>query len=112
LNLFPFLPSDGYYLFTTLFRQVNLRSRSWREFKNWITFRDHRFSGMLAVYFAGTSGVSIFLMWRNVVWLSSAFRAHQPRAYINALLLVLTIAAVLIKLVTQRWPGSRDRRQT
>lgn len=113
LNLFPFLPSDGYYLFTTLFRQVNLRSRSWREFKNWITFRDHRFSGMLAVYFACTAGVSIFLMWRNILWLSSAFRAHQPRAYVHMLLLVLTIAAVLIKLLAERRPGSaRDRRQT
>jgi Zn-dependent protease len=56
-NLFPFLPTDGYFILSTLFRQPNIRARAWREFKEVIRFRRPT-SGLLMVYFA-MSGLTI-----------------------------------------------------
>lgn len=56
-NLFPFLPTDGYFILSTLFRQPNIRARAWREFKEFVRFRRST-SGFLMVYLA-ISGLTI-----------------------------------------------------
>ena len=59
-NLFPFLPTDGYFILSTLFRQPNIRARAWREFKEVIRFRRST-SGLLMIYIA-ISGLTILSM--------------------------------------------------
>lgn len=36
LNLLPFLPTDGYFLLSTLLREHNLRSRAWKTTIGWL----------------------------------------------------------------------------
>lgn len=36
LNLLPFLPTDGYFLLSTLLREHNLRSRAWNTLFQWL----------------------------------------------------------------------------
>ncbi|HEX2095438.1 MAG TPA: hypothetical protein VHG28_23785 [Longimicrobiaceae bacterium] len=36
LNLLPFLPTDGYFLLSTLLREHNLRARAWRTAVGWL----------------------------------------------------------------------------
>jgi hypothetical protein len=85
-NLVPFLPSDGYLIFTSLLRRSGVRSAALREFESWRAGRPHRFHGWLRGYFVA-SGATLLLLLGVALYLGSAGRA-----------LALLAGAVLVAL--------------
>ncbi len=67
-NLFPFLPTDGYFILCTLLKTYNVRSKAWKEFRACIT-ASRRFSTIPVVYFICTVLVAGLILWRDVAWL-------------------------------------------
>lgn len=65
-NLFPFLPTDGYFLISTMLRKYNMRAHAWREFFKMVTTRDYRVSIPLILYFLGSVTIIIVLLFNNL----------------------------------------------
>jgi len=65
LNVLPLLPTDGYFVMTTLLRQPNLRKRSQREAFRLLQGRTVR-SGLLVAYWFASIAFTAFLASRNV----------------------------------------------
>jgi putative peptide zinc metalloprotease protein len=67
LNLLPLLPTDGYFLLTTLAKDANVRTRAWSFLRN--PFRSTRSHGswVVLVYLSGTLFLLVSTLW-NHVW--------------------------------------------
>jgi hypothetical protein len=66
LNLMPLLPTDGYFLLTTLTRDTNIRTRAWA----WLSHplrSPERPSWFVLAYIAGTIWLLASTLW-NHVW--------------------------------------------
>jgi Zn-dependent protease len=73
VNLFPFLPTDGYFIFSTLLRQTNVRRRAWRALIQSASLRRAP-SRPLVVYGLISAITVIGLLVRNMTHLFYAVR--------------------------------------
>jgi putative peptide zinc metalloprotease protein len=97
-NLFPFLPTDGYFILCTVLKTYNLRINAWIEFRNWISARNHRLSGILLAYLICTAAVVGMIFWKDVSWL---FQLNRKTSVQWTLGLALMIVPWLI--LVWRW---------
>lgn len=51
MNLWPFLPLDGYFILSTALKMPNLRKKSFKEFKKFISKKNNNLTFMYFVYF-------------------------------------------------------------
>ena len=71
-NLFPFLPTDGYYIACTLLRTVNIRTRAWKQFALLLSNRSHGLTPLTATYLLATLAFIVFALTKLVLHLHSA----------------------------------------
>jgi Zn-dependent protease len=64
-NCCPLLPTDGYFIVSTLLRQANWRIRSWRELSNCVRYR-RRPRAVLFLYALGSSAALAILAVRSI----------------------------------------------
>lgn len=67
-NLFPLLPTDGYFIVSTLIKRVNLRTNAFQEFLNWLRGKDSKFRGGIVVYFLASSFLLLGVLILQVKW--------------------------------------------
>ena len=101
-NLIPFVPSDGYFIFCTAFRQVNLRVRAWREFRNWISLKKSNFTGLLATYVLASIVMLMLFIWRDAVWIMGLRHATVRGAVLRVLLLLFGCMLLVVRLLDDR----------
>lgn len=77
-SLLPLLPTDGYFIMSTLFKKANLRTRTWTEFKNWVSFKEHQLKGNVLVYFVSTISVIIWLLSVHFYWIIRSVSEGKP----------------------------------
>jgi hypothetical protein len=66
LNLLPLLPTDGYFLLTTLTKDANIRVRAWSWLRNPLSSKQ-RPSWLVLGYLAGTIWLVLSTLW-NHMW--------------------------------------------
>lgn len=98
VNLFPFLPTDGYFLLSTALRRHNVRSRAWQEFANLIRFRPHNFSGLSALYMACTLLIIGTTLYQNFAWLRQGFDWRSPLSALRLGLPVLFMGMLVVRI--------------
>lgn len=105
-NLIPFLPTDGYFIFSTVFQQANLRQRAWREFKALIRF-GRMGSGFVFAYLVLSGALMAFLVVRNV---RSMYRLAQYSTpwFVG---FVLLVSVLLIRARIKAKSSDRQRTQ-
>jgi Zn-dependent protease len=96
-NLVPFLPTDGYFIASTLMRQTNIRKRSWNAFQD---FRAGRGVSNLALvlYSIGTLLLIAFLLLARLLRILGSFGEHPLGAAVR-----LSLFLVLLGLFFSRW---------
>jgi Zn-dependent protease len=72
VNLFPFLPTDGYYILLTLTKGVNIRSDAWRELGRWLHGKPGKFTTAPALFLVITMSTCLFMLFRSVRSIHSA----------------------------------------
>lgn len=103
-NLFPFLPTDGYFIASTLLRRSNLRKQAWSAFRG---FRagGERPPGLFLAYVAGGTAAVVILLSNRLARILGVFPEHPVYATVRLLLITFFIG-----IVVMRWKKSRTRR--
>jgi putative peptide zinc metalloprotease protein len=99
VNLFPFLPTDGYFILSTILKRFNVRTHAWREFGNWICFRRHQFSGFLVIYFIFTVGILALILHRDFAWIREMRNIRSPGDGFRLFLVLLAPALLMVNLL-------------
>jgi Zn-dependent protease len=101
-NLFPFLPTDGYFLASTFLRRYNVRQNAWIGTKNLLRGRA---PGSLFVTFYGLAalGTVVYLFGFRVWSAVSGYRAHPA----VSLLSVAFVLLFSVALALRRFRGRR-----
>lgn len=103
-NLVPFLPTDGYFIASTLLRRTNVRRNAWSSLRAF--FAGGRRPGViLGAYLVGFGGVVSYLLGGRLLRIASEFSAHPVD---SALRLALTVG--LTALVAFRWRKAKRAR--
>ena len=105
-NLIPFLPTDGYFIFSTVFRQANLRQRAWREFKELLRF-GRMGSGFVFAYLVLSGALMAFLVVRNVRGMYRLAQYSTP-LFVG---LILLISILRIRGFIKARSSDRERTQ-
>lgn len=69
LNLLPFLPTDGYFVLSTLLRDTNLRAKSYQTLIGWVRGRSGAVRWWVAAYAIGTLWVTLHMALGLGYWL-------------------------------------------
>jgi putative peptide zinc metalloprotease protein len=94
-NLLPLLPTDGYFIFSTLLKRPNIRSQAWRQL--WFLGRAGvRKNAWLLLYAFSSLGITILVVFQNARALG-AMAAESIRGFalvsaVSALLAAFAIA--------------------
>jgi hypothetical protein len=86
-NCCPLLPTDGYFIVSTLLKQTNWRLRSWRELSGWVRHR-RRPQAVLLVYAIGSSSALALLAAHSIRRILEFTNFSLP-GYALVLLLIL-----------------------
>jgi putative peptide zinc metalloprotease protein len=107
-NLVPFLPTDGYFIASTLLRRSNLRRRAWTSIQS---FRQggERPSPVLWVYVVGSSILIALLLLSRLVWIIRGFSVN-PTYSIVRLALILFFTGVVVARRKRRSVQERTAR--
>jgi Zn-dependent protease len=108
LNLFPFLPTDGYYMMGTLLRQINVRMRAIAMIGALLNWRGVRPPLSVALYALVTLLLVARAVFNNVRHLIAGALAHHPEIYIKSAV-VLILLGFLFRTV---WKTSRPAAST
>ena len=106
-NLFPFLPTDGYFVATTLLRRANVRDKAWRALTNW----RQSFSttpGWIVVYGLISAFVMLTLVLWNAAALAVLIRGSVSGQVLTGLMAVLVAAVLWHRQSRQRKHGERQ----
>lgn len=119
VNLFPFLPTDGYFIASTLLKQYNLRSHAWamllrRPVRK--VHKDHlRSRRCLMIYAAGASVLIVYTMVRLGGALAGTFNSDGLTGnvlvrLVPVFLLVFTVCWThwLHRHAVPRWEAARS----
>lgn len=69
-NLSPLMPTDGYFILSTLLKKVNIRTNAFTEFTKWLRREKHSLRGGILVYFLLTGSVILFSLGMQFHWLA------------------------------------------
>ena len=105
MNMLPFLPTDGYFIMSTILKKPNIRPRAWKDFLAWITLRA-RPNPMLLAYLTFCLITMISVLTLNVSWLVRLSR-RSAAGYVLMGMLGLVIAARLWRMFTRILAATR-----
>ena len=95
-NLFPFAPTDGYFIISTLAKITNLRTNALNGFANLLLRREAKFSLSIAAYLVVSMYVILNALLMQIRWLWKMIQrlyleplTQSPGEYIFTLILVL-----------------------
>jgi putative peptide zinc metalloprotease protein len=71
LNLIPFLPTDGYFVLSTLLRETNLRAQSHQALASWVRGRPRMVRWWVAAYAIGTLWIVLSMAFALGQWLAA-----------------------------------------
>jgi hypothetical protein len=110
VNLFPFLPTDGYFIFSTALRIYNLRQNAWKELGRWLRGEEHHFSNFLLVYVV-LSCVGIAFVLQRIFRIVVRMQQGITAASMAQLIVVLVIGIFLVLNIGRRLtPNAKGRR--
>jgi Zn-dependent protease len=93
VNLFPFMPTDGYFILATLTKGVNIRSNAWRELARWIKREPSKFTAATVLFLVATISASLFMLFRCVSTIHS----------LSDVRLWLTVLPIGVLIVRSAW---------
>jgi putative peptide zinc metalloprotease protein len=118
-NLSPLLPTDGYFILSTLLKKVNIRTNAFQEFFKWLKGKQNKLRGFTLLYLIASSLALLQLFAVQVQWfiyIYGELRARQvPLTLVSVMLGVLLTARILIPVFFKRRMRARTappRRQT
>ena len=100
-NLSPLMPTDGYFILSTLLKQVNVRTNAFQEFVKWVSGKANRFGGITLVYFLATAVIITSGFIIQAKWFIGMFRElyhgtpGQQTLHSGLLLLMIGLTLVL-----------------
>jgi len=115
-NLFPLMPTDGYFIISTLIKQVNIRTNAFQEFFNWIRGQDNNLKGALLAYFLATSLIIVGGLIVQVLWIIGIFNelvrgspniqtfSHPIFLMVGLLLIVRVIMQIIAQIRKRVFP--------
>jgi putative peptide zinc metalloprotease protein len=110
-NLCPFLPTDGYFILSTLLKRHNVRSNAWKELATWAVARKHKFSSIALSYLVGMLSVMGFTLWRNMLWIRQLFARSPFLGSVGVILFMLLWLMCLWKWTGALQTSSREGSQ-
>ena len=95
-NLVPFLPTDGYFIASTLVRRSNIRRKAWAS------VRSFRSGGappppLFWLYAGGTSAAIVALLAYRLLRIAQELSAHPVSSTVQLALIIFFISIVLIR---------------
>jgi Zn-dependent protease len=99
VNLFPFMPTDGYFVLATLTKSVNVRANAWREFVRWIKREPGKFNVVTVLFLVVTVGTSGMMLYRCVHYIHS----------ITDIRLWLTVLPIAMLIIRSVWRTVQNR---
>lgn len=75
MNLWPFLPLDGYFILSTVLKMPNLRKKSFKEFKKFINRQDNNLTFVYLVYFTISIGFMSAIVLSQLIMIYKNFTA-------------------------------------
>jgi putative peptide zinc metalloprotease protein len=115
-NLSPFMATDAYFIVSTLFKTPNVRTNSYEEFKKWVKGEKNGFGPFLAVYFALSVLLIVYLLFQMVGWVIALVTQSLRFGMTMALLvqsspLLLIIAGLVAKTLWHHKSRSPDEQE-
>jgi len=103
VNLIPFLPTDGYFIASTLLKTHNIRGNTWKALAKGVKGRPSSWSGAMLTYFIFTVAIIGLTIWRDIGWFHR-LRTHSiALEYLGLLLFALPSLVLLYRgLIRQR----------
>lgn len=95
-NLVPFLPTDGYFITSTLLRRPNLRRQAWSSYRS---FRDggKRPSLVFLIYVAGSTFLITALLFRRLLRIVLDFGLNPIYSAVRLCLIVFFTGVVVFR---------------
>lgn len=103
-NLSPLMPTDGYFIVSTLLKRVNIRTNALFEFLKWLRREQNRLRGWILVYFLLTSSIIVGWLLMQLYWVAGIavellggrwnLAALQPQFYF-----LIFVGVVLVRLL-------------
>jgi len=72
-NLSPLMPTDGYFIVSTLLKQVNIRTNALFEFLKWARGEKNQLRSWILIYFLLTSVIILAMLGMQIRWLVGVF---------------------------------------
>lgn len=94
-SLFPFLPTDGYFILATLLRQMNIRVRALAALGTLLNLRGARPTLLVALYAMANVLLLAKIIFNNVTRFISGALTHRPEIYVKALVILVGLVFVI-----------------
>jgi Zn-dependent protease len=94
-NLFPFLPTDGYYMLATLLRQMNIRVRAFAALGTLMNLRSVRPALLVILYASANVFLLAMIIFNNIRRLITGALTHHPAVYVKAAVILVGLAFIL-----------------
>lgn len=112
-NLFPLMPTDGYFILSTLFKQINLRTNAFYEFFKYMRGKQNRLKGALLAYFLVTGILLLGMAVVQALWVIGVVREiaqgtwgiqtlSQPILMIVGLLVMVRVALQIVVRIKKK----------
>jgi putative peptide zinc metalloprotease protein len=103
-NLFPLMPTDGYFILSTLLKQINLRTNAFDEFFKYMRGKQNKLKGALLAYFLATGLLLLGAAAVQVLWVINVVREIAQGTWSIQTLspaLVIVGLLVIVRIVLQ-----------
>lgn len=101
-NLIPFLPTDGYFIFSTIFRLHNVRRRSTYQLIRSLSERKFFFSASGLFYLAATAALIALAIWRDLLFILRLSLHHKIVSTLVVFVFLLPWSIQLFRRLKQR----------
>jgi putative peptide zinc metalloprotease protein len=88
-NLIPFLPTDGYFIFSTIFRLHNVRRRSTYQLMRSLAERKFFFSASGLFYLFATAALIALAVWRDLLFILRLSLHHKVASTVVVVVFLL-----------------------
>ena len=95
VNLFPFLPTDGYYMLATLLRQMNIRVRAFAALASLLNRRRTRPALLVALYATANIFLLAMICLNNVRRLIHGVLTNHPDIYVRAAVILVGLILII-----------------
>jgi putative peptide zinc metalloprotease protein len=108
-NLFPFMPTDGYFILSTLLRTYNVRQQAWLQFLDLTRLRWSHVSWFAVAYLL-LSGLTILVLLQRLLAALITTPLKSPAGVFNAGLILIPLFLFLWKSVFRRAARARGQK--